>query len=131
MPPIPDEILESGGRINFILTGPLAPAQREIREREPIQKTLDVLSPAAAVLGPEMLDIVNKDELSEIIIEAGSFPQVAINSRDVRQAIRDARAEEKQKLEQQQLLIEAGKSPNLLKAPEDGSVGAVLQEATA
>ncbi len=131
MPPIPEEIIESGGRINFILTGPLAQAQREIRELDPIQKTLDVLSPAAAVLGPEMLDVVDKDELSEIIIEAGSFPQTAINSREVRQAIRDARAEEKRRLEQQQLLIEVGKSPNLLKSPEENSVGAALQEATA
>ena len=95
MPPVPDEILESGGRINFILTGPLAQAQREIRELQPIQKTLGVLSEAAAVLGPEMLDVVKKDELSEIIIEAGSYPESAKNSREERQAIRDARAAER------------------------------------
>ena len=131
MPPIPEEIIESGGRINFILTGPLAQAQREIRELEPIQKTLGNLSEAASVLGPEMLDVVNKDELAEIIVEAGSYPQIAMNSRDVRQDIRDARAAEQERLQQQQLLLEAGKSPNLMKAPEEGSVGAGLQEAIA
>lgn len=131
MPPIPEEILESGGRINFILTGPLAQAQREIRELEPIQKTLGNLSEAAAVLGPEMLDGVNKDELQEIIMEAGSYPQIAMNSRDKRQEIRDARAEKQAQLEQQQLAIEAGKSPNLMKAPEAGSAAEGLQEAVA
>ncbi len=131
MPPVPEEIIESGGKINFLLTGPLAQAQREIRELEPVQKTLGSLSEAASVLGPEMLDVVNKDELSEIIIEAGSYPQQAMNSRDKRKAIRDARAAERQKLEQQQMLIEAGKSPNLLKTPEENSAGAALQEAVA
>ncbi len=131
MPPVPDEILESGGKINFILTGPLAQAQREIRELEPIQKTLGNLSEAAAVLGPEMLDVVNKDELSEIILEAGSYPAIAMNSRDQRQTIRDARAAERERIERQQMLVEAGKSPNLLKAPEEGSAGEVLQEVVA
>jgi len=131
MPPVPDEIIESGGRINFILTGPLAQAQREIRELEPIQKTLGNLSEAAAVLGPEMLDVIDKDELAEIIVEAGSYPQIAMNSKEKRQAIRDARAAEAARLQQQQMMIEAGKSPNLLKAPEAGSAGEALQEAVA
>ncbi len=131
MPPIPDEILESGGAINFILTGPLAQAQREIRELEPIQKTLGNLSEAASVLGPEVLDVINKDELSEIILEAGSYPQVAMNSRDERQEIRDARVAERERLEQQQMAIEAGKAPNLMKAPESGSAGEALKEAVA
>ena len=131
MPPIPDEILNSGGRITFILTGPLAQAQREIRELDPIQKTLGNLSEADTVLGPEMLDVINKDELAEIIVEAGSYPQIAMNSREVRQDIRDARTAERQKLEQQQLAIEAGKSPYLLKAPEEGSAAEALKEAVA
>ena len=131
MPPIPEEIIESGGRINFILTGPLAQAQREIRELEPIQKTLGNLSEASAVLGPEVLDVINKDELAEIIVEAGSYPQIAMNSKERRQEIRDARAAEQERLQQQQMLAEAGKSPNLLKAPEPGSAGEALQEVMA
>ena len=128
MPPMPDEIRESG-RINFVLIGPLAQAIEEIRTMEPIRKTLGNLSEAATVLGPEMLDVVNRDELSEIIVEAGSYPTIAMNSRTKRQELRDARAAERQRLEQQQMLVEAGKSPNLLKAPEPGSAGEVLQEA--
>ncbi len=131
LPPIPEEIEESGGIINFILTGPLAQAQRRIRELQPISETLDLLGPAAALLGPEMLDGINKDELQEIIMEAGSYPQAAINSRDRRQEIRDERAAEQQRREQQQLLLEAAKvAPNLAKAPEEGSpaeaIGAAL-----
>ena len=121
MPAMPEEIAESG-EINFILTGPLAQAQREIRELEPIQKTLGSLSEAAAVLGPEMLDIVNKDELSEVIVEVGSYPHIAMNSRTKRQEIRDARAADRERLEQQQLALEAAKAvPSLSKAPEAGS----------
>ncbi len=130
MPPVPDEIIDSGGKINFILTGPLAQAQREIRELEPIQKTLGSLSEAATVLGPEMLDGVNKDELQEIIMEAGSYPQGAMNSREERQAIRDARAEERERKEQQQLALEAAKvAPSLGKSVEPDSILSKVAEA--
>ncbi len=130
MPPVPDEIIDSGGKINFILTGPLAQAQREIRELEPIQKTLGNLSEAATVLGPEMLDGVNKDELQEIIMEAGSFPAIAMKARDVRQAIRDARAAEQEKREQQQFALEAAKvAPGLSKNIEPDSALAKVGEA--
>jgi len=132
MPPIPDEIIDSGGKINFILTGPLAQAQREIRELEPVQKTLGNLSEAAAVLGPEMLDVVNKDELSEIILEAGSYPVLAMNSRDRRQEIRDERAAERARLEQQQMALEAAKvAPGLAKGAEPNSIQEKIVEAVA
>lgn len=131
MPPIPDEITESGGIINFILTGPLAQAQRRVRELQPISDTLDVLAPMAAVLGPEILDIVKKDELSEIVMEAGSFPQVAINSKEERKEIRDQRAADLERREQQQLMLETAKVlPGLGKKVEEGSpaeaIGAAL-----
>ena len=130
MPPVPPEIIESGGRINFILTGPLAQAQREIRELEPIQKTLGNLSEAAAVLGPEILDVVNRDELSEIIIEAGSYPQAAMNSKTERQAIRDARAELAEQTRQQQLLWEAAKvAQGLAKGADPNSLQEKIGEA--
>ncbi len=130
MPPVPEEILESGGSINFILTGPLAQAQREIRELEPIQKTLGNLSEAATVLGPEMLDGVNKDELQEIIMEAGSYPEKAMNSRAKRKAIRDARAADQQRREQQQVLLEAAKVAGpLTKNVEPDSIISQVAEA--
>lgn len=130
MPPIPDEIAESGGAINFILTGPLAQAQRRLFELRPINNTIETLSPIAAVLGPEILDVINKDELSEIVAEAGSFPQKAINSRAVRKQIRDQRAAEAAELQAQQLALEAAKvAPALSKAPEEGSPAAVIGEA--
>ncbi len=131
MPPIPDEIAESGGTINFLLTGPLAQAQRRVRELQPINDTLDVLAPIAAVLGPEILDIIKKDELSERIVEAGSFPQDVINSKEERQAIREERAALAEQARQQQLMLEAAKVvPGLNQAPEAGSpaeaIGAAL-----
>ena len=123
LPAIPDEIVESGGTINFILTGPLAQAQRRIRELQPITETMDLLGPTAALLGPEMLDGINKDELQEIIMEAGSFPQAAINSRDRRKEIREERAADLARREQQQLLLEGAKAlPGLSKSVEPDSV---------
>ncbi len=45
MPPIPDEILESGGTINFVLTGPLRQAQRQVTELQPIIEPILVRKP--------------------------------------------------------------------------------------
>ena len=127
MPPVPDEIIESGGAINFILTGPLAQAQRRLFELRPINNTIDTLSPLAAVLGPEVLDVINVDEVSEIIVESGSFPQKAINSRDRRREIREKRAADAAALQAQQLGLEAAKvAPGLTKAPEEGSIAEAI-----
>ncbi len=119
MPPIPPEIEESGGVINFVLTGPLRQAQRRITELTPINETLQILAPMADALGEEMLDIVNKDELSEIIAEAGSFPQRAINSRDKRKEIRLARQQLAAQQQAQQLMIEGAKAAPGISGPVD------------
>ncbi len=122
MPPIPDEIIEAGGTINFLLTGPLAQAQRRVRELQPISDTLDVLAPIAAVLGQEVLDVIKKDEIGEFIAEAGSMPQQLINSKEERKVIREERAALAEQARQQQMLLEAGKVyPGTTKAPEAGS----------
>jgi len=130
MPPIPDEILESGGTINFLLTGPLAQAQRRIRELQPIQETLGTLAEMAAVYGPEMLDVVNTDETAEAIVEAGSFPQRLINSKEVRAEMQEARAQAAQQAQQQEAMLEGAKvAPGLAKAPEPGSPMEAIGEA--
>jgi hypothetical protein len=131
MPPMPPEIAESGGTIDFLLTGPLAQAQRRILELEPINNTLDALAEKAAVWGPEFLDVINKDETAEAMAESGSLPQKMINSKEVREGIRAARAAAAEQAQQQQLAIEAAKvAPGLGKAPEPGSpaeaIGAAL-----
>ncbi len=122
MPPVPDEIIESGGTISFVLTGPLAQAQRRLFELRPINNTLDALGPMAAIFGREVLDVVNVDEISEIVAEAGSFPQKAINSREVRKQMRDQRAADAAAAQAQQFALEAAKvAPGLGKATEEGS----------
>ncbi len=130
MPPIPPEIVESGGTINFILTGPLAQAQRRIRELQPINETIASFAPAAELLGEEVLDIFNKDELSETLAEAGSLPQRIINSREVRKQIRDARAAALEQQRQQEMLIEGAKvAPGLGKSVEPDSILSQVAEA--
>jgi hypothetical protein len=122
MPPIPDEILESGGTINFVLTGPLAQAQKRIRELQPIDDTLNILAEKAAIFGPEMLDVINKDETAEAIVEAGSFPQRLINSKDVRLQIQEQRQQAIQQQQQQQAALEMAKvAPGLAKGAEPNS----------
>lgn len=119
MPPMPQEIVDSGGQINFILTGPLAQAQRRILDLEPALRTIEALAGMGDVLGPEVLDVINKDETAEFIAESGSFPQRLINSKDVRESIRTARAEKAAQLQQQQFAIEAAKAASGVTGPVD------------
>ncbi len=118
---LPDEFYE-GGQININLTGPLSQASKRLFTMQPITNTLNELGPAAAILGPEMLDVVNKDELAEIIVESGDFPQRAINSKDERRRIREERAAAAAQAQQKQDLLEAAKVvPGLGKKIEEGS----------
>jgi hypothetical protein len=119
MPPVPREIVESGGRINFVLTGPLAQAQRRILELDPALRTIEALATSAEVLGPEVLDVINKDEYAEFIAESGNMPQRLINPQDVRESMRRARAERQQQLLQQQMLIEGAKAAPGVSGPVD------------
>ncbi len=129
MPPVPQEIIESGGTINFVLTGPLAQAQRRLFVLRPITTTIDTLGPVAAILGREILDVINVDETSEIIAEAGSFPQKAINSRDRRREIREQRAAEQAQREAAAMALEVAKvAPGLGKKIEPDSALAQLAE---
>jgi hypothetical protein len=122
MPPMPQEIAQSGGTINFVLTGPLRQAQRRITELNPIKETMLELEAAAALLGPEVLDVINKDELSEGIAEAGMLNQKFINSKEERAAIREARQAAIEQERQAQMALEAAKAvPGLGKAVEENS----------
>ncbi len=117
---LPDEFYED--EININLTGPLSQAQKRLFRMQPITNTLNELSAAAAVLGQDILDIIDVDELSEIIAEAGAFPQKAARSREKRRELREERKSAQDAREQAQMLLEAAKAaPGLTKAPESGS----------
>ena len=122
MPPLPDEIAELGGTINFVLTGPLRQAQRRITELAPINETVQSLGALAEVLGEEVLDVINKDVISEGVAEAGSLSQKFINSKDVRKQIREARAAALAQQQAQENAIEMAKvAPGLGKEVEQNS----------
>jgi hypothetical protein len=130
MPPMPREIIESGGRINFLLTGPLAQAQRRILELDPALRTLEALGGAAEVLGPEVLDVINKDETAEFIAESGNIPQRLLNDKDTREQIRADRAARIAEKERQLALVEAAKAAPGVSGPVDeNSILANVQEA--
>lgn len=124
---LPDEFFEDS--ININLTGPLPQAQKRLFRMQPIRNTINELAPLAAIK-PEVLDVVNWDELSEIIVESGAFPQRAMNSKDQRQRIRAERAAEQARQQQQELLQGAAESyKGLTTAPESGSPAEALAEA--
>ena len=126
MPPMPTEIedeIDKGGFINFVLTGPLRQAQRQVTELNPIIETNRAIAEAAEILKkPEMLDVINGDLTAEAIAEAGFMPQRLLNSKDVRQQIREDRQAAIEQQRQQEMLLEAAKTVPLDKAPEDGSI---------
>jgi len=122
MPPMPDEIANSGGTINFILTGPLRQAQRQVTELNPIIETNRAIAEAAEILQkPEMLDVIDGDATAEAIAEARFFPQKLINSKDTRKKIREARAEALAKQQAQETMIEAAKAAKGVSGPVDES----------
>ena len=134
MPPMPPEIEEEvsrGGFINFILTGPLAQAQRRATEIEPAIQTLELAGRTAAVLGPEVLDVYKKTEIGEFIAESGNMNQRLLNSSDEVKQIQQARADALAQQRQEELLLEAAKTVPLDKAPEDGSVMSEIGAAVA
>lgn len=123
MPPIPDEILDSGGTINFVLTGPLRQAQRQVTELNPILEVARAIAEQAEILQkPEMLDVINGDLTAEAIAEAGFFPQKLINSKETRQQIREGRQAAIEQQQQQEMLLEAAKTVPLNEAPVEGGV---------
>ena len=122
MPPAPDEIVETGGIINFVLTGPLRQSQRRITELAPINETIQALAPLAEILGQNVLDVINADAIAEGVAEAGMLNQKYINPVDKRKEMRDARAQAAAQQQQQEMALEAAKvSGSLSKAPESGS----------
>ena len=128
MPPIPEEIIADGGPINFLLTGPLAQALRRAVELDPIQRTLESLAPLAQMFGQEVLDVINVDNLSELVVESGNLPQEIINSKATREQMRQQRQEAIAQQQQQAMAAQMVKPIDTTKAPEEGSpVGALAQ----
>ncbi len=125
MPPMPPEIEDEigrGGFINFILTGPLAQAQRRATEVEPAIQTLELAARTAEVLGPEVLDVYKKVEIGEFIAESGNMNQSLLNSRDEIIQIQEDRAAAIEQERQALLAIEAAKvAPGLGKSVEENS----------
>lgn len=125
MPPMPPEIedeIDKGGFINFILTGPLAQAQRRATEVEPAIQTLELAARTAEVLGPEVLDVYNKTEIGEFIAESGNMNQILLNSADEVAKIQENRRLAAEQERQQLFALEAAKvAPGLGKSVEENS----------
>jgi hypothetical protein len=118
---IPDVVLELGGSIDITFTGPLAQAQKELFEMQPIQRGINAIAPIAQVF-PNILDRVNEDEMAEAILEASAFPQKLIRTDEEVAEIREQRAAAQQQQMQQQMMLEAAdRVPKLSKEIEPNS----------
>ncbi|MBW2345565.1 MAG: head-tail connector protein [Deltaproteobacteria bacterium] len=112
---------QTPARIDIRFMGPLAQAQRRLFQMQPIKNGINELAQAAVVF-PEVLDVVDKDKLGERILDATDFPQNLILSDEKVQAIREQRAQQiaQQQAQQQAQGIAEGYK-NTTKAPEEGS----------
>jgi hypothetical protein len=106
--------------IEFI--GPLAQSQKMLFEAQPIVNTVNAIAPMAEVK-PEVLDVLDWDGMTEGIAESYSIPQKYIVSKEIRQQMREARAQaEAQQIAMEQGKIAADAMPKLSKEVEEGSV---------
>lgn len=120
--PEPPPILQDlGGRINIRFVGPLAQAQRRIFRMQPIRNGLNELA-QAAVLFPNIIDIVDEQVLAEEILDSSDFPQKIMRSQAEVDAIREAReAAQAQQAALEQVKGMAEALPKLSKTVEPNS----------
>ena len=128
MPPVPDEILATGGNVDIRYLGPLAQLQRSLLRSK---GTIDALSLIQQMM--EMNEQVGWKfdwlGLVEDVAVAQGMPQKFILSDSEVDAIAQEHAAKQQAQEQAALLEVAGKAaPGLGKAPETGSPVSNLQE---
>lgn len=128
--PEPPPILQDlGGRINIRFVGPLAQAQRRIFRMQPIKNGLIELS-QAAVLFPNIVDIVNEQVLAEEILDSSDFPQKIMRSQaEVEEIKRQREQEQAQAKALETASAMADAVPKLNQAIEPGSPAEALSAA--
>jgi hypothetical protein len=120
IPPPPPVLIQNGGQLRIDYISPLAKAQRA-SESQGIVQAVGFAGQTAQV-DPSVLDVIDLDEAIRHVAENAGMPQKMIRSVEDVAAIRQAKAEQAQQLQQQQMLLEGAKTlPALSKGPEPGS----------
>jgi hypothetical protein len=128
LPRIPDVMQEYAGEsMGIEYLGPLAQAQKRLFRTQGITHGLSALIPIAQMF-PEVLDVIDPNEVAEEVLEAYDFPQRAIRTPEQVKAIRDMRAEQQAALAKKQQMMEATEQVRTL-SEVDKNVGGKLSEA--
>ena len=121
LPEPPQVLLDYGGEIDIRFCGPLAQAQRRLFQMQPIKNGLIEIA-NAAVLFPNITDIIKEEEMAETILDSTDFPQGLMRSLDEVRQIREQRAAAQQQMQMMEQMQGAAEAyPKLAKSPEEGS----------
>ena len=129
MPPVPEEILLAGGRVDINYLGSLSQLQRSLLRSK---GTIDALQIIEQMMGMNEQVAWKFDWLgmAEDVAIAQGMPQKHILSDAEVDIIRQQNAEREQMAQQAALMESAGKAaPGLSQAPQENSPAAVAQEA--
>ena len=107
LPPPPEE-LAAGGRIHIEFNGPLALQTKKYHQSQGIDNGIIYIQ-AMREMFPESLDNVDGDELMRIGLDSKAMPQRAIREKPQVTKVREIRAEEAQREEQQAVGLEQQK----------------------
>jgi len=105
-PPIPDVLKDVGASIEIEYVNTLARAQR-IEEVQAIQNWANDLAMLAQLGKPEALDNIDADGISALSARIRGVPVSAITNDDVKQALRQQRAEQQQQMQQMDAAMKA------------------------
>ena len=121
MPEPPEILLADQARIRIEYIGPLAQVLQRSFATQGIKRSLENVLPYMQVF-PDMLDMIDSDELTKQILIAGGMPEKIIRKDEDVERIRQARAQQQQALMQQQALESMAKASSLNQKPVEGSI---------
>ena len=123
--PMPPQIIQDyGATVKYEYIGPLAQILRRNFATQGIKRSLENILPYVQAF-PDMLDMVNSDELTKQLLISGGAPEKIIRKDEEVAQIRQQRAQQQQAMMQQQALESMSKAASLNQKPVEGSI---LQE---
>ena len=130
--PMPPQIIQDyGANVKYEYIGPLAQILKRNFTTQGIKRSLENILPYVQAF-PDMLDMVNSDELTKQLLISGGAPEKIIRSDEEVAQIRQQRAQQQNALMQQQALETLGKAaPGLNQQAQEGSILSEISDAQA
>ena len=122
MPDIPEVLLEQNAIIKYDYIGPLAQILNRTFATGGVKRALESVLPYMQAF-PDMLDLINGDELAKSLMVGYGMPEKVIRRDEEVAQIRQARAMQQAALQKQQALESLGKAaPGLNQQAQEGSI---------